>query len=152
MARFNFRLQTLRRLREITRDELRFRLATAYEAERILAQQRAALALEEAELALARRAIIERTPVDVNGLLASQRYQLALTAQGKVFEEQAAKLAAEVELRRAAVVEADREVRVLDKLEERQRRQHEQARAQVEMKRMDEIGATRWPGGDAWAS
>jgi flagellar FliJ protein len=152
MARFHFRLQTLRRLREITRDELRFRLATAYEAERILAEQRASLAQEEAELALARRAIIERTPVDVNGLLSAQRYQLALTAQGKIFEEQAAKLAAEVESRRAAVVEADREVRVLDKVEERQRRQHEQVMARIEMKRMDEIGATRWTGGDPWAS
>ena len=62
---------------------------------------------------------MQRTPLDVNGLLTSQRYQLALQAQFRTLAEQAAKLAEEVESRRNAVVEADREVRVLDKLEER---------------------------------
>lgn len=147
MARFHFRLQTLRRLREITRDELRFRLATAYEAERILAEQRTALTNEELALAASQRSIMQRTPLDVNGLLASQRYQLALQAQARTLQEQAVKLAAEVEVRRNAVIEADREVRVLDKLEERQRRLHEQTLARAEMKRLDEVGANRWQGG-----
>ena len=148
MAKFHFRLQTLRRLREITRDELRFRLATAYEAERILAEQRTSLSNEELALAASQRSILQRMPLDVNGLLASQRYQLALQAQDRILAEQAAKLAAEVEVRRNALMEADREVRVLDKLEERQRRLHEQTLARAEMKRLDEVGANRWHGGE----
>jgi len=144
MPRFRFRLQTLRRLREIHRDEQRSRLATAYEAERILAEQREANAHEAAALAQAQRQLMQQGALDVNQLLTSQRYQLALEAQSRTFAEQALKLAEEVERRRKAVVEADREVRVLDKLEERQRRQHRESAERAEMKRLDEVAVMRW--------
>jgi flagellar FliJ protein len=143
MARFRFRLQTLRRLREIYRDEQRARLATAFEAERILQQQRTALAEEVSVLADSQRQLM-RGAVDVNLLLSAQRYHLALDAQAKTLADQAAKLAEEVERRRQALVEADREVRVLDKLEERQRRQHFEAAERADAKRLDEVATTRW--------
>ena len=45
------------------------------------------------------------------------------------------------------MVEADREVRVLDKLEERQRRRAPRAaRKQPKPNVLDEIAATRWEG------
>jgi flagellar FliJ protein len=144
MARFRFRLQTLRRIREMSRDELRVRLAEAFQAEQILAEQRAAVDAEAAALAAQRRQMMLDGALDVNRLLESQRYQLLLEAQSGTLAEQAAKLADEVELRRQAVVEADRQVRVLDKLRERRLRQHEQAQQAAEAKRMDEIAATRW--------
>ena len=144
MPRFRFRLQTLRRLREIHRDEQRARLATAYEAERILAEQREQVALEIVGLGEARRRLMQQSALDVNQLLSSQRYQLTLEAHSRTLAEQAEKLAAEVERRRQAVVEADREVRILDKLEERQRRQHRDAAARAEAKTLDEVATTRW--------
>jgi flagellar FliJ protein len=148
MARFRFRLQTLRRLREIHRDEQRGRLATAFEAERILQQQRDELAAEAAEHLQSQRRLMREGAIDVNWMLTTQRYQLALEAQAKVLAEQAAKLAEEVERRRQAVVEADREVRVLDKLEERQRTQHRMAAARAETKLLDEVASVRWEGHD----
>jgi len=144
MAQFRFRLQTLRRLREIHRDEQRSRLATAFEAERILDEQRAALAEEGAGLADSQRQLMRQGAVDVNLLLSGQRYQLALEAQARALSDQAAKLAEEVERRRQALVEADREVRVLDKLEERQRLQHRTTAERADAKRLDEVAATRW--------
>jgi flagellar FliJ protein len=144
MPRFRFRLRTLRRLREIHRDEQRSRLATAYEAERILAEQREANAAESLALAQAQRQLMQEASLDVNQLLTSQRYQLALEAQSRTLAEQAVKLAAEVERRRQAVVEADRDVRVLDKLEERQRRQHRENAERAQMKTLDEVAVTRW--------
>ena len=144
MARFRFRLQTLRRLREIHRDEQRARLATAFEAERILTAQREQVAIEIVDLGEARRRLMQQSALDVNQLLASQRYQLTLEAQSRTLAEQAEKLAAEVERRRRAVVEADREVRVLDKLEERQRQQHRIAQGRIEAKTLDEVATTRW--------
>jgi flagellar FliJ protein len=144
MARFRFRLQTLRRLREIHRDEQRSRLATAFEAERILEEQRTALAEEAGELADSQRQLMRQGAVDVNLLLSGQRYQLALEAQARTLADQAAKLAEEVERRRLALVEADREVRVLDKLEERQRGQHRVAAERTDAKRLDEVATTRW--------
>lgn len=143
MARYRFRLQTLRRLREIHRDEQRGRLATAFEAERILAEQRQSLAAEGAALSDSQRRLMRVGTLDVNQLLASQRYQLALEAQQRTLAEQAARLAEEVERRRQTLVEADREVRVLDKLEERQRRQHAEAAQRAETKILDEVSTTR---------
>jgi flagellar FliJ protein len=144
MKHFRFRLQTLRRLREIHRDEQRERLATALEAERILARQQEALAAESAELAGAQRRLLHAGPLDVNQLLTAQRYQLSLEAQRRAAADQSVRLADEVERRRQAAVEADREVRVLDKLEEAQRRNYAQAAQRQEVKRMDEIASTRW--------
>jgi flagellar FliJ protein len=146
MGKYRFRLETLRRLREIHRDELRSQLATAFEAERILNEQQAALAAEESALLRSQRDVMAQAPVDVNRLLAGQRYQLALESQARTLAGQAEMLAAEVDRRRAAVVEADREVRVLDKLEERQRRAHRQEGERAEFKRLDDIGAMRWKG------
>jgi flagellar FliJ protein len=146
MARFQFRLQTLRRIREIHRDEQRGRLATAFEAERILQQQRDALAAEAAEHLENQRRAMREGLIDVNWMLTTQRYQLALEAQSSVLTQQAAKLAEEVERRRVALVEADREVRVLDKLEERQRAQHRIGAVRAETKLLDEVAAVRWEG------
>jgi flagellar FliJ protein len=148
MARFEFRLQTLRRLREIHRDEQRGRLATAFEAERILQSQRDALAAEAAEHLQSQRRAMREGLLDVNRMLTTQRYQLALEAQAKVLAEQAARLAEEVDRRRAALVEADREVKVLDQLEERQRAQHRVAALRAETKLLDEVASNRWEASD----
>jgi flagellar protein FliJ len=144
MSRFRFRLQTLQRLRETTRDDLRARLAEAYQAERILAEQRAAVAAETAALAEAQRRLMIDGALDVTRLLESQRYQRLLEARSRTLAEQTAKLADEIESRRQAVVEADRQVRVLDKLHERRRREHQDAEQAAESRRLDEIAVTRW--------
>ena len=148
MARFRFRLQTLRRLREIHRDEQRGRLAAAFEAERILTEQRTQLAAEAIALGDAQRHLMRQGVLDVNQLLSVQRYQLTLEAQARTLADQAARLSEEVERRRQSLVEADREVRVLDKLEERQRREHREAADRAETKVLDEVAATRWEGSE----
>jgi flagellar protein FliJ len=144
MARFNFRLQTLRRLREIHRDEQRARLATAFEAERILSAQREALIAETAALVAAQRTSMTQGSLDVNSLLTSQRYRMELDAQLRILQNQAANLAEEIERRRQSLVEADREVRILDKLEERKRQQHREEALRTETKVLDEVASTRW--------
>jgi flagellar FliJ protein len=146
MPRYRFRLQTLRRLREIARDERQSQLATAYEAERILGEQQAALDAEAAGLVASQRQAMQQTPLNVSRLLEAQRYQLSLQAQSRVLAEQAEKLAVEVERRRAAVIEAEREVRVLDKLEARQRARHALERSRAETKLLDEMASIRWKG------
>ncbi len=144
MARFRFRLETLHRLREMNRDELRVRLAEAMQAEQILTDQRATVAAEAARLNVSRRGLLATGSLDVTQLLESQRYQLLLEAQSRTLAEQSAKLAEEVEVRRQAVVEADRQVRVLDKLRERRAGQHAAAQAAREAKQFDEIAGVRW--------
>jgi len=144
MARFRFRLQTLQRLREMHRDELRGRLAEAFQAERILAEQQSTLAEERLALTQLQRSLVVAGSVDVSRLLASQRYQLLLDAQERTLADQATQLGEEIARRRDAVVEADRQVRALDKLRDRQHDEHRRTADRAEAKWLDELGMMRW--------
>lgn len=141
MAKYRFRLNTLRKLRAAQRDELRRKLAEAQQAVAMLQEQQ--LAVEEEIVALhpAQRITTQGTTTDVNRLLETHRYQAVLRAQQNVLQHQAQLLAEEVERRRERVIEADRQVRVLDKLDERKLREHKQATMRAEVKELDEIAS-----------
>src|SRR4051812_38751106 len=124
MAKYRFRLETLQKVRQARRDQQRASLAEAYRAERILAENRAQLAAEKHALRELRRSAATGQYLDVNRLLEAQRYELLLKAQEQELAKQAVLLAAESERRRQALVEADREVRVLEMLDERHRQAH----------------------------
>ncbi|QEG33052.1 flagellar export protein FliJ [Bythopirellula goksoeyrii] len=141
MTRFHFRLATLQKLREIHRDELRMKLAEAIQAQQILEQQIGQVDGELAELEASRRKAVAGGAVDVNGLLTAQRYHAVLLAQRKTMCDQSRLLAEESETRRQAVVEADRQVRVLEKLCDRQRDEHERKQQLAEAKLMDEVAS-----------
>lgn len=143
MARYKFRFETLQKLREARRDQERAALAEAFRAEQILAEHRAANAAEqEATRGLQREAAAGRY-LDVNRLLEAQRYELVLKAREQELARQKELLAIETERRRQAVVEADREVRVLELLDERHRRQHRRQAEKLEIKQLDEAALAR---------
>ena len=143
MARFEFRLATLLKLREIHRDELRGRLAEAYRAEQVLAEQAQQLQNEIDTLQESRRQQSQATALDVNRLLETQRYQSLLQAQQTTIQEQGRLLAAETEKRREALVEADRQVKILVKLKDRQLKKHQRQLARNEIKILDEVASRR---------
>ncbi len=143
MPRFNFRLKTLLRLREAARDERRADLAQAYEAEQILTRQTEKL---EGEIHAARQQVrLSAAPggIDVDTLLATHRYELVLGAQRQLLHEQSEQLSAEIQRRRQALVEADREVHVLEKLRQRQLERFKREEGKREMKRIDEVASRR---------
>src|SRR5262245_32840448 len=138
MSKYKFRLATLQRLREIRRNQERAALAEAFRAEQILAEQRAAVTAEQIALrALQRDATAERH-LDVNRLLEAQRYEVVLKSREQELARQKDLLAVETERRRQAVVEADREVRALELLDERHRTQHRREEQRKEIKQLDE--------------
>lgn len=141
MARFQFRLDKLRRLREMARDERRGRLAEAFQAQQLLTEQQAAVGSELTEARAHQREMIESGTLDVNQVLETQRHQRGLEGQRMSMSEQSATLEIEIEKRRIALAEADRQVRLLDRLEDRQRAEHERNRLASEMKRLDEAAA-----------
>jgi len=143
MTKFRFRLATLQKLREAHRDQMRSKLAEAYQAEQILAQQIEALHGEAASLQQTQRASMQTTATNVNQLLNTQRYQSVLRSQIAAMKEQTQMLVAEIEKRRQALVEADQQVRVLDKLKKRQLAVHRHDQQQAETKAMDEIASRR---------
>ena len=144
MAKYKFRLETLQKVREAHRDEQRASLAEAFRAEQVLEENRAQLVVEEQELRALRRSAGDGQYLDVNRLLEAQRYELLLKAQSQELAKQAVLLAAETERRRQLLVEADREVRVLELLDERHRNAHVRDQQQAETKRLDESATVRW--------
>jgi flagellar export protein FliJ len=73
--------------------------------------------------------------------LHAQRYEWVLQAHRQALAEQGRKLAEAIEQQRRVVVEADREVKVLEKLRERRLAEHLHAEHLRDVKHMDEAAA-----------
>jgi flagellar FliJ protein len=149
MPKYRFKLATLQRVREARRDRERAALAEAFHAEQVLAERQASLAAEQKELRALQRSAAAHGYLDVSRLLEAQRYELVLKAREAELAQQAATVAAETERRRQVLVEADREVRVLELLDERQRREHQRHARRAETRHLDEAANGRHEG--AWA-
>lgn len=150
MPKFRFRLATLQKLREIQRDELRSKLAEAVQAQHILEQQMAQVDAEIQETQMLRRTGVTSREINIEPLLEAQRYQGVLAGQLTTMQGQNRLLAAEIERRRAAVVEADRQVKVLEKLRERKLEEFRHDQWQAETKVLDEVASRRGQEADPW--
>ncbi len=151
MAKYKFRLETLQKVREARRDEQRTSLAEAFRAEQVLAESRTEVAAETEQLRILQRTATAGQYTNVNQLLEAQRYELLLKARSQELTKQAILLAAETERRRQMLVEADREVRVLELLDERHQSEFMKEQQRQETKQLDEIAANGWLG-DRWAA
>jgi flagellar FliJ protein len=139
MANFTFRLAALLRLRESRRDERRAALAEACRADEVLEKQYDGLGRELDALRKFCRLKVSPGVVDVDRLVEAQRYELVTRARQQDVAQQRQTLAAEIERRRQAAIEADREVRVLEKLRQRQAEQHRCDEQRREANRLDEV-------------
>jgi flagellar FliJ protein len=144
MAKYKFRLETLQKVREARRDEHRAALAEAYRAEQMLGENRAEIAAESVVTRELQRQATAGPYTNINQLLEAQRYELLLKARSQELEKQAILLAAEIERRRQTLVESDREVRVLERLDERHQQEFRCEAQRIETKQLDEIATNRW--------
>ena len=76
-------------------------------------------------------------------LIESQRYEVTLRIYEKQTLEQRKRLAVEIERRREALLAANREVRVLEKLREHQIERHREEENRRDVKRLDEVAGQR---------
>jgi flagellar protein FliJ len=139
MARFKFRLATLLKLREATRDERRTELAQAYRADDVLSEHIQQVQNESNRLQEQCRKAAGPGTIDIDRLIEAQRYEIVLKLQQRHLNEQRAKLAAEIERRRVALLAANREVKVLEKLREHQLEKYKQEESRLDIKRLDEV-------------
>jgi flagellar export protein FliJ len=139
MARFTFRMATLLKLRESARDERRGQLVQARQAAEILRQQRETLEQEAERLYQQSRNAVSPGPIDLDTLFHARRYELFLRAQQQDLLQQQQAVDAELRRRQQALVEANREVRVLELLREKQWVRHREEEARQEMKQLDEV-------------
>ena len=139
MAGFVFRLQPLLNLRAAERDRRREQLADAYRAAEILQQQMEQLAQETKNTRQQTSKASQPGEVVVDYLLNSHRYELLLRAQTQQLREQQQHVDVEIERRRQALLEADRELRALEKLRERQQDEFRRMEHRRQMRELDEL-------------
>ncbi len=146
MARFRYRLAPLLKIRENVRAERQTELSKAYEAQRIVNEQLEKVKNDIADCLNEGRESILAGRVRIDHLLALRRHEAHLLAQQAHAEGQLVEIGKEIERRRIALMEADREVKVLEKLKEKMKERHHQEELKAELKQMDEIaGRQRKP-------
>ena len=139
MTTFRFRLETLLKMRRDERDVQRQHYAKAIEAQRILQGQIEQVSLDIQETQEVLRTNSSPGDIDVDRLLRAHRYELLLQAQRQQLDLQAQRVAQEVERRRLNLLQADREVRLLEKLRDRQFEAFQHNEQRREQKTLDDI-------------
>lgn len=139
MSKFKFRLSALLRLREMTRDERRAALAEAYRVDDTLRKQLDRLSEELNSLKTICRQAAGPGRVNIDCLVETQRYEMAMKVQQSQIVRQRETVAAEIDRRRQALIAADRDVRVLEKLREHQADQFRREEEHKDAKRLDEV-------------
>jgi flagellar protein FliJ len=144
MARFHFRLDSLLKLREADREQRRVELAEAFRADTVLKEQGVKLRRNLQSLEKQSRDISSPGRVRVDQVLENHRYKLLLRSDVMMLGQKQSQLQTEIDRRREALVMADRDVRVLEKLRERKKDEHDAAELKRESQQLDEVAAQRW--------
>ncbi len=148
MPKFHFRLATLLRIGESVRDQRRTQLAEAFRADELLEQRQGMVAQQLADARDLCRKAATPGAVDLDRIVETQRYELTLLAQQKQLAHQRKAVAGEIERRREAVLAANREVRVLENLRDRQHERFRQEEARRDLREIDEVASRTAGRGD----
>ncbi len=143
MSKFKFRLATLLRLREATRDQRRSELAEAYRVDDVLQKQIEYVGKEMDWLMHRYRKAAGPGIVNVDSLVDAGRYELMLRSQQNQLGRQREDVCEEIERRRESLLVADRDVRVLEKLRQKQSQRYLSEQNRQEIKLLDETAQRR---------
>jgi len=147
VAKYEFRLKAVEKVRTARRDQSRSALADAFRAEQVLAENQASVTNEQVELRELQRAATSGEYVDVSRLVDVQQYEIVLRARQQEMARQQSLLSIETERRRLALVETEREMRVIELLDKRHRLAHDRVEQRNETKQLDEVAASmQWRG------
>ena len=137
---FTFRLEPLIKIRKNVLQECQAELAKAYSARTILEDRLLEVENQLAEgTATARSLMQPGQTVNVEHLLGIRRQEMFLLANKDVLTQDMQKIDEEIERCRAAVVAANKEVKILEKLKEKRYEQYLEEEKREEIKAMDEI-------------
>jgi len=148
MAKFSFRLRPLLKVHQAARDERRSQLAQAYQADQILQDQQQEVESEIQSMKSQTRDTSEAGPLNVDRLLGTHRYELVLQSQRQLLHQQRGQLAEEIGRRREMLLEADKKVKALEKLREKQLQRHRLQESRRDIKLIDEVALRCTDGKD----
>ena len=136
---FKYRLAPLLKIRENVRAEKQAELNQAYEAARLVEEELERVRGEFARSMEQGLQAAKQEQIDVNYLLGMRRHQAYLITQQELALKQLEEIQQEIERRRITLMEADREVKILEKLREKMKAKYLQEEALADLKQMDEI-------------
>jgi len=137
---FTFRLEPLIKIRKNVLQECQATLAKAYDERYVLEEQ-----LQEIENQLAEGTATARSltqpgqKVNVDYLLGIRRQEMFLLANQNILKQGIQKADEKIERCHVAVVAANKEVKILEKLKEKRYEQYQEEAKREEIKAMDEI-------------
>ena len=143
--KFHFRLSTLLSLRQSVRDQCRVRLAEARRADAEIESRLAELRAEQVRTEGEHRRAAGPGEVRLDQLAEAGRYVATLRARQAELRQRRETLAVEIQRRRVALLDADRDVRSLEKLRDRDQQQHRTETGRREARQLDEVVSGRWP-------
>lgn len=143
MPKFKYRLEPLVKIRENIREEKQAELAKAYEAARIIEEQIEKLRQDLSAALENARKQMQVGQINVDYLLSVRRHEAFLIVQEQQAQSQLKLIQEEIERRREAVIEADRDVKVLEKLREKLMEKHLSEEALAQLKQLDEVAAQK---------
>jgi flagellar export protein FliJ len=143
MPRFTFRLTAPLRIRQAARDEQRLLLSAALLAAREIERRQAAAQVEITDLHDRRRGAAGPGPVSAARLTQLSQYEVLLLGELAALAAQAAEAESRIDERRLALAEAEREVKQLEKLRERQSERHSFEEAAREARQLDALATQR---------
>jgi flagellar protein FliJ len=133
-----FRLATLLRLRESTRDECRARLAETQRTDQELLDQLTRLGMEQQRGQSECRKAAGPGNVNVDRLVEAHRYAVSLHTRKEELKQRRQTLAIEIQHRRQALLTADQDVQVLEKLRDRRLERYRVEEGRKQAKQIDE--------------
>ena len=143
MARFNFRLNSVLNYRKTLRQQAQRNLADAYQQQQQANEELQAAQLEIDQLVNQMRDSAKQKQLDLDFALGGQRHHAKLKADMKKVADKLEQAGTEVERCRQDLIEADRDVKALEKLHDRQLADHRQQTAKHEAAEIDDIIHTR---------
>lgn len=145
MTKYAFRMQSVLDLRIVHRDQQRSELVDAVGTLRALEVRRAELIAELQELQGHPQTDHSDCLLDLQRLVEFQRFEQVLRNQLEELRQQETSCRNEIQRRQATLEQADREVKVLQQVDQRHRHEHRQEQQRREVRQLDEIALTRRP-------
>jgi flagellar protein FliJ len=139
MKKFQFRLESLLRIRESERDRCRLELAECRRTEEELRRRLSKLRGQRDRLQQECRKAAGPGELDVDWLAEAHCYASTLLEKETELLRRMNALAENIERRRDALVQAERKVQMLEKLRERRRQDDCRERERQDAKSLDEI-------------
>jgi flagellar FliJ protein len=136
MRRFKFNLEKILQLRKFREEECKLALGQAISALNVIEN-------EIKETAFKRHSAASMRFVDVEETASWENYILRLDQQAQMLTEKAARAQMVVEEKRASYLEASKDLKAVEKLKEKQKKEHRKEVMDYEIAQVDDLTAAR---------